>query len=92
MGQPTFSARYRAAEAQSGGSCPIEAGLLGRLPFDRTPSCGCWPQEGAGVFALPARPLQRRADRRAACHNQCPPNESRTSNWPTRHRLSCSNS
>ena len=76
MGQPTFSARYRAAEAQSGGSCPIEAGLLGRLadhecphgrlPLDRTPSCGCWPQEGAAVLALPVRPAQDDAQRRAA--------------------------
>ena len=76
MGQPTFSARYRAAEAQSGGSCPIEAGLLGRLadhecphgrlPYDRTPSCGCWPQEGAAVLALPARPTEDDAERRAA--------------------------
>ena len=76
MGQPTFSARYRAAEAQSGGSCPIEAGLLGRLadhecphgrlPFDRTPSCGCWLQEGAAVHALPWRPPGQPVDRRAA--------------------------
>ena len=76
MGQPTFSARYRAAEAQSGGSCPIEAGLLGRLadhecphgrlPFDRTPSCGCWPQEGAAVLPLQARSTEHTPDRRAA--------------------------
>ena len=76
MGQPTFSARYRAAEAQCGGSCPIEAGVLGRLadhecrhgrlPLDRTPSCGCWLQEGAAVLALPARPAERGADKRAA--------------------------
>ena len=76
MGQPTFSARYRAAQAQSGGSCPIEAGLLGRLadhecphgrlPLDRPPSCGCWPQEGAAVLALPVRPAQDDAQRRAA--------------------------
>jgi hypothetical protein len=76
MGQPTFSARYRAAEAQSGGSCPIEAGLLGRLadhecphgrlPFDRTPSCGCWLQEGAAVLALPWRATAQPVDRRAA--------------------------
>jgi hypothetical protein len=76
MGQSTFSACYRAAEAESGGSCPIEAGLLGRLadnecrhgrlPFDRTPSCGCWLQEGAAVLALPARAAERSADKQAA--------------------------
>jgi hypothetical protein len=76
MGQPTFSARYRAAEAQSGGSCPIEAGLLGRLadhecphgrlPFDRTPSCGCWLQEGAVILPLPQPRSARRAAKRAA--------------------------
>lgn len=27
----------------------------GRLPGDRTPSCGCWPQE-QGATADPARP------------------------------------
>lgn len=37
------------------GTCPIEAGVLGRLadhecqhgrlPGDRTPPCGCWPNE-----------------------------------------------
>jgi hypothetical protein len=57
------------------GNC-FEAGLLGRLadnecphgrlPFDRTPSCGCWLQEGAAVLALPARPAERSADKRAA--------------------------
>jgi hypothetical protein len=76
MGQHSFSARYRAAEAQSGRSCPIEAGLLGRLadheclhgrlPFDRTPSCGCWPREGAAVLALQVRPTEDDAERRAA--------------------------
>ena len=45
-------ARYRAAARDAGG-CPIEAGVLGRLadhecahgrlPGDRTPRCGCWP-------------------------------------------------
>ena len=34
----------------------------GRLPFDRTPACGCWPQEGAALLSLrrrtrPAPPL-----------------------------------
>jgi hypothetical protein len=53
MNEISFSARYRAATAQCGGRCPIEAGVLcpladnecrhGRLPFDRTPACGCWP-------------------------------------------------
>ena len=46
----------------AGGACPIEAGLLGRLadhecahgrlPADRTPKCGCWPQETATVIPL----------------------------------------
>ena len=63
MSEISFSARYRAAMSESGGCCPIEAGLLGRLadhecshgrlPFDRTPPCGCWPQEGAAVITLP---------------------------------------
>jgi len=76
MGQQRFSAHYCAATAQAGGICPIEAGLLGRLadhecphgrlPFDRTPSCGCWPQEGAAVLALPVRPTEDDAKRRAA--------------------------
>jgi hypothetical protein len=56
MVSPSFSARYTAAMAECGGHGPIEAGVLGRLadhecrhgrlPFDRTPACGCWPQEG----------------------------------------------
>jgi hypothetical protein len=59
-----FSARYAAAMAQCWGRCPIEEGVLGRLAdhecrhgrlsFDRTPPCGCWPKEGALVLALPA--------------------------------------
>ena len=54
MVSPHFSARYTAAMADCGGRCPIEAGVLGRLadhecrhgrlPFDRTPACGCWPR------------------------------------------------
>jgi hypothetical protein len=68
MSQPSFSARYTAATAECGGRCPIEAGVLGRLadhecphgrlPSDRTPPCGCWPEEGAVVVAL-ARPVER---------------------------------
>ena len=76
MSQPSFSARYAAAMAECVGRCPIEAGALGRLadhecrhgrlPFDRTPPCGCWPEEGAVVLALP-RPLEERlASHRAA--------------------------
>ena len=55
--------RYRAATREAGGDCPIEAGVLGRLadherphgrlPGDRTPKCGCWPQENASVIPLP---------------------------------------
>lgn len=62
----SFSTRYMAAMAQCGGSCPIEAGALGRLadhecrhgrlPLDRTPPCGCWLEEGAAVLALPHAP------------------------------------
>ena len=65
MGQHSVSARYDAAMVECGGRCPIEAGLLGRLAdrecrharllFDRTPPCGCWPQEGAVVVPLAAR-------------------------------------
>ena len=76
MSESTFSARYRTAIAQCGGWCPIEAGLLGRLadnecrhgrlPFDRTPACGCWPQEGAAVLRLPRLNKSPSTDRRAA--------------------------
>ena len=62
-----FSARYSAAVAACGGRCPIEAGVLGRLadhqcrhgrlPFDRTPACGCWSEEAVAVIVLqPPRP------------------------------------
>ena len=45
------------------GSCPIESGVIGRLadnecrlhgrlPFDRTPACGCFPQEGKAVVPV----------------------------------------
>lgn len=71
---PAFSARYRAALARYG-RCPIEAGLFGRLadhecphdrlPFDSTPACGCWAEEGAAVLALPMQ-RPRREERRAA--------------------------
>jgi hypothetical protein len=70
-----FSARYTAAMLESGGHCPIEAGVLarladhecrhGRLPFDGTPHCECWPHEGAVVLALThaveEQPISRRA-------------------------------
>ena len=71
-----FSVRYTAAMVRGGGPCPIEAGALGRLadhecrhgrlPFDRTAQCGCWPQEGAAVVPLPARLAGPRAGERAA--------------------------
>ena len=76
MGPQSISARYTAAMVECGRRCPIEAGLLGRLadhecrhgrlPFDRTPSCGCWPHEGAALFALPGRRKKDTADRPAA--------------------------
>lgn len=62
MSQHSRSARYTAAMADCGGRCPIEAGVLGRLadhecrhgrlPYDQTPACGCWPQEGAALITL----------------------------------------
>jgi hypothetical protein len=68
MARFSFSARYAAAMAECGGRCPIEIGVLaqladhecrhGRLPRDRIPPCGCWPEEGAVVVAL-SRPLER---------------------------------
>ena len=71
MKKTSLSARYSAAIAQSTGSCPIEAGILGRLadhecrhgrlPFDRTAACGCRPQESVIVLVLPARGAGRRA-------------------------------
>ncbi len=76
MVSPHFSARYTAAMADCGGRCPIEAGVLGRLadhecrhgrlPFDRTPACGCWPEEGAAVLALPQVHSGSSSGRRAA--------------------------
>jgi hypothetical protein len=76
MSEISFSTRYRAAMAQCGGRCPIEAGVLGRLAdnacrhgrlaFDRTPACGCWPQEGAAVLALPHPREALQIGRRAA--------------------------
>ena len=76
MSEISFSARYRTAVTQCGGRCPIEAGLLGRLadnecrhgrlPFDRTPASGCWPQEGAAVLTLPHPGQTPSADRHAA--------------------------
>ena len=76
MSQPSFSACYTAAMVECGGRCPIEAGVLGRLadhecrhgrlPCDRTPACGCWPEEGAVVLAL-SRPVEESpVGRRAA--------------------------
>ena len=38
MSQVSFSARYTAAMAECGGRCPIEAGVLGRMPPRPTPS------------------------------------------------------
>lgn len=76
MSQPRFTARYTAAMAECAGRCPIEAGFLGwladhecchgRLPGDRTPACGCWPEEGAVVVALSRPAEQPRVGRRAA--------------------------
>jgi len=76
METSTFSARYRAASSECSTPCPIEAGVLGRLadhecrhgrlPFDRTAACGCWPEEGAALLALPARPAEHPANERAA--------------------------
>jgi hypothetical protein len=76
MSEISFSARYRAAMAECGGRCPMEAGLLGRLadnecrhgrlPFDRTAACGCWPQEGAAVRTLPRLYEAPRVGSRAA--------------------------
>ena len=78
MSQESFAARYRAAERLAGGRCPIEAGLIcsladhecrhGRLAFDRTTPCGCWPEEGAVVRPLPeaSRPARRPQNTRVA--------------------------
>ena len=71
-----FCARYRAAMAECGGRCPIEAGVLGRLadhecvhgrlPGDRTAKCGCWPQENAPVITFTRAARPPRAARKAA--------------------------
>ena len=76
MSQPSFSARYTAAMAECGGRCPIEAGALakladhecrhGRLPFDRSPVCGCWSQEGGAVVTLSRQRASSNSGRRAA--------------------------
>lgn len=75
MDRESFASRYRARMRDAGGACPIEAGLLGkladnecrhnRLPFDRTAACGCFPQEGAVIVALPA-PVAPAAEKVAA--------------------------
>ncbi len=72
----SFADRYRAAMRETGGCCPIEAGLLGRLadhecahgrlPGDRTAKCGCWPQENASVITLAQRARPPKAARKAA--------------------------
>lgn len=66
VGYEAFSGRYAEARRQCGGSCPIEAGQLGRLADneckhgrlagDPTAPCGCWPTESAVVIELPVRP------------------------------------
>ena len=76
MRQQSYSASYRAAMAACGGRCPIEAGALarladhecrhGRLPFDRTTACGCWPQEGAALIVMPRPRTAHSPSRRAA--------------------------
>ena len=68
-----FTARYDAGLRVTGGACPIEAGVIGRLadhecrhgrlPGDRTAPCGCWPREGALVLDFPARSRRRAAER-----------------------------
>jgi hypothetical protein len=80
MGQPSFSARYRPATARCG-RCPIEVGLLGRLAdhecrhgrlrFDSTPACGCWPEEGAVVLALPGPAHLAQSGAPCCVKNQC---------------------
>ena len=75
----SFAARHRAAERLAGGRCPIEAGVIGRLAdheyrhgrlaFDRSAPCGCWPEEDAFVHALPkpaVRPPRPQSTRAAA--------------------------
>ena len=69
----SFAALYDAGLKVTGGACPIEAGVIcqladhecrhGRVPADRTRPCGCWPQEGAAVIALPTRPRRQRPAR-----------------------------
>jgi len=76
MARFSLSARYTAAMADCGGRCPIEAGVLGRLadhecrhgrlPGDRTPACGCWPEEGAVMLKLTRRLVEPPIGRRAA--------------------------
>jgi hypothetical protein len=73
MGSPTFSARYTVAMVECGGRCPIEAGAIGRLadhecshgrlPFDRTAACGCWPQEGGAVVVLARQRIRNPRER-----------------------------
>ena len=41
MGQTSFSACYRAAMAECGGRCPIEAGMLGKLADHESATDGC---------------------------------------------------
>lgn len=72
--QALYLSTYRALSERMGGACPIEQGFFmrladhecrhGRLPFDRSPACGCWRQE-ARVISLPEKPKASRK-RRAA--------------------------
>ena len=88
MDRPTFAAQYRAARTRSGGACPLEVGTLGRLadhecrherlPFDRTPTCGYWPQEGAELALFPT-PRRARASGPRVLSRDC---------WRAAHRRS----
>jgi hypothetical protein len=74
MPHERFAARYRSAQRLAGGQCSIEAGLLGRLAdhecrhgrlaFDHSAPCGCWPEEGAVVRTLPGAPGQTKRTQR----------------------------
>jgi hypothetical protein len=68
----SFAAAYRAAMAFTGGTCPIEAGVIGyladhecrhgRLPGDAGPPCSCWPDEPGNVVGHPTAAPARSPD------------------------------
>lgn len=75
-GESPFYTMFRTCPIEMGAMLGVQAGRLpehecrhGRLPFDRTPPCGCFSQEtpaGAEVIELPVRRAPARTRTRRA--------------------------